>query len=79
MPLHYYAVRETDSYTDDVTLHADRDCPEGPVRAAPPTVSGAECPECIDAAEADPDPDICTVELSAGGECGREKPCVYHD
>jgi hypothetical protein len=74
MPPYYYAVRETDSYRE-VELHADPDCPDGPVRAAGSTVGGPVCPECDPEAE----PDVCTVELSAGGECGRELPCQYHD
>jgi len=73
---YYYAVRETDSYAE-VTLHVDRECPDGPVRAAGSTVAGPVCPECDPTVE--DEPDICTVELSAGGECGRERPCPYHD
>lgn len=79
MPPYYYAVRETDSYSD-VTLHADRNCPDGPVRAAPDSVDGERCPDCTDA-EAEPgEPDTCQVELSTGdGVCGRDRPCPYHD
>lgn len=76
MPPLYYAVRETEHYAD-VTLHADRACPDGPVRAAPDSVDGEHCPECTDAGENEPE--TCVVELSAGGICGREKPCPYHD
>lgn len=72
MPPRYYAVRETDSY-QDVTLHTDRDCPDGPMRAAPSGFDGEKCPKCL--AE---ESETCEVELSAGGICGREKPCPYH-
>lgn len=40
------------------------------------TPDGDPCPVCVDD---EAEPAVCTVELSAGGECGRERPCPYHD
>lgn len=44
------------------------------------------CPTCTVRGESEQEDgdttdgeDICTVELSSGGTCGREKPCPYHD
>ena len=31
------------------------------------------------AAESAESDDVCTVELSGGGTCGRDRPCPYHD
>lgn len=59
----YYSVRETDSYAD-VTLHEDRNCPDGPVRAAPSTVDGEVCPECGESKATDLNvPDLTVSEL----------------
>lgn len=48
MPTRYYAVRETDSYSD-VVLHTQRGCVDGPMRAAPPGVDGDLCSDCTGA------------------------------
>lgn len=79
MPPMYYAVRETESYAD-VTLHADRDCPDGPVRAVPNSVDGEPCHECMaDAADEDlEEPETCQVVKADGEICGRTLPCRYH-
>lgn len=79
MPPQYYAVRETDSFAD-VTLHADRSCPDGPVRAAPQSVAGEPCPACTDAGAGDEDeePETCQTVKNDGDVCGRELPCPYH-
>lgn len=76
MPPRYYAVRETTDYSD-VTIHADRNCPDGPTRAAPGSVDGEPCPECMDN-ESDEEPETCQVVKADGEVCGREKPCRYH-
>lgn len=92
MPPLYYSVRETDSYAD-ATLHADRDCFDGPARAAPSALEGDRCPECTDADAESDEPeddgdevvehDTCQEVLTSGdreGEvCGRDRPCRFHD
>lgn len=67
MPPRYYDIRETDSYAD-VTVHADRDCPDGPARALPDSVQGEECPDCL--AEDEPEDELASVEyLIDDGRC----------
>lgn len=56
MPPRYYGLRESASYSD-ATIHTDRDCPDGPVRAAPPSLTGDRCPECFDVGDGS-DPQI---------------------
>lgn len=73
---YYFAGRQGDPVVEK-TLHTDRDCPElgGPVRlladsSAPDDAD--RCPECSDVG-------TCTVVKSDGEECGRDRPCPYHD
>lgn len=76
MPPRYYAVRYTSDYSD-VTLHTDRGCPDGPVRAVPNSVDGEPCPECM-ADAVDDEPETCQTVKADGEICGRTLPCRYH-
>jgi len=78
---YYISGRSGESYRG-ATVHRDRECPDldGPTRPlAKSTIEATKdiefCPACTGGDETE----VCTVELSSGGECGRDKPCPYHD
>jgi hypothetical protein len=72
-------------YTNgDGTYHDRRTCRRlhntgGRIRQTDDAGEWEACSHCTAEGERETDSaDICTVELSSGGECGREKPCPYH-
>lgn len=85
---YYYAGRDGDSFTD-ATIHTDQACADGEREdASARPISGASlsdpdlCGECAGGDTTDDDGGdggVCTVTKSDGEECGRERPCPYHD
>jgi len=78
---YYLAGQSGDSYRG-ATVHRDRECADLGTPTRPLAESTIEatkdiefCPNCAGGDETA----VCTTELSSGGECGRDKPCPYHD
>lgn len=83
--VHWGGRRDWSEVDDDGTFYV----PDDRVRSfldAWPTANGYDADDLLirEAAESGASADasgedLCTVELAAGGTCGRERPCPYHD